>query len=281
MLSSDSVQVDATASCDWLTRTFSNPKIRQFVYDDWQTATSILTAEGHEPSAWQWMGYDGMSVGGLSWGHREDTDILRASGGTAERMFDRFGHYQGNCSRIDIALTLKWPTPQRHTASKAYQKVTGGVDSDKRRSYSLVVNSRGGETLYVGSRSSNQFGRLYDKDAESGLAQIARRWRYEVEFKADRAGKVLELLQSTRDRGKLYLGIVQGFFKPRGVSMPPLADDALVRVEIIEPPKQVDTQLAWLRQQVAPVVGRLQRLGLEDAVVEALRLERVSTHGSY
>lgn len=125
----------------------------------------------------------------------------------------------------------------------------------------------------MGSRASDQFGRLYDKDAEQGLARIASRWRYEVEFKADRAAKVLELLQDSRERGKMYLGIVRGYFEPRGVKLPPLADEQEIKVEVIAPPRTVDTQLAWLRFQVAPIVGKLRRMGLEASVIEALRLE--------
>lgn len=280
MLSSSSVEVQATASCDWLTRTFSDNKIRQFVEQDFVTSAAVLKAEGHETAAWSWMGYDGYSVGGLSWGRRDDGDILRASGGTAERMFDRFGHYHGNCSRLDVALTLKWPTPERHVASQAYSRLVGQSDATKRRLYSLITNSHGGETLYVGSRASDQFGRVYDKDAEQKLARISTRWRYEVEFKADRAVRVLELLQPSRERGKMYLGIVRGFFEPRGVKLPPLADEQEIRVEVLAPPRQVDTQLTWLRDQVRPVVQRLTRLGLEASVMEALRLEGIGTNGN-
>lgn len=280
-MSSNHVIVDASASCDWLTRTFSDNKIRRFVEEDFNDRAAALRLEGHEAAAWSWMGYEGQSIGGLSWGRREDTDILRCSGGTSERMFDTFAHYQGNCSRLDVALTLKWPTPERHVASQAYSRLVGQSDATKRRLYSLITNSHGGETLYVGSRASDQFGRVYDKDAEQGLSRISCRWRYEVEFKADRAKKVLELLQDSRERGIMYLGIVRGFFEPRGVRLPALADEQEIKVEVLAPPRQVDTQLAWLRQQVQPVVGRLRRLGLEASVIEALRLEGVGDHGSH
>lgn len=280
MVTSSSIQVDASASCDWLTRTFSDPKIRRFVQDDFQNSAAALLAEGHEAAAWSWMGYEGQSIGGLSWGQRHDTDILRASGGTAERMFDRFAHYQGNCSRLDVALTLQWPRPNMHVASTTYSRIVGQSDASKRRLYSLITNTKGGETLYVGSRASDQFGRVYDKDAEQGRARIATCWRYEVEFKADRAARVLELLQDSRERGKMYLGVVRGFFEPRGVRLPPLGDDHEVKVEVLAPPRHVDAQLAWLRGQVAPVVGKLQRMGLEASVIEALRLERIPVDGS-
>lgn len=277
---SSAVYVDATASCDWMTRTFSNNKIRAFVEQDFRDRAAVLRAEGHETAAWSWMGYEGESLGGMSWGRRDDTDILRCSGGTAERMFDTFAHYQGNCSRLDVALTLRWPTPERHVASQAYTRLVSQSDATKRRLYSLITNSHGGETLYVGSRSSDQFGRLYDKDAEQKLARISCRWRYEVEFKADRAAKVLELLQDSRQRGIMYLGIVRGFFEPRGVKLPPLADEQEIKVEVIAPPRQVDQQLAWLRDQVRPVVGRLKRLGFEASVIEALRLEGTADNGN-
>lgn len=78
----------------------------------------------------------------------------------------------------------------------------------------------------------------------------------------------------------MYLGVVRGFFEPRGVRLPPLADETEVKIEVLAPPRHVDTQLAWLRSQVRPVVGKLQRMGLEAAVIEALRLEGNASDGS-
>lgn len=271
---------ELSAKCDWFTRTFSDPKIREFVYDDYQIAADILQLDGHEPSSWQWMGYEGMSIAGLTWGHREDGDIVRCTGGLAERMFSRFCNYQGNTSRLDVAVTMSWGKPQRYLATDAYAYICSQRPEESRRTYSLIVNSKGGETLYVGSRSSDQFGRLYDKSAEQGKSPIGREWRYEVEFKKERAVRALELLQNQRDRRKMYLGLVASYFVARGVALPTIEEHTPYKIELADPPRSVETQLAWLRRQVQPVVSKLQRAGLEDAVIEALHLERTSSDGS-
>jgi len=272
--------LNATTSCDWLTRTFSEARIRDLVWSDFHTATDRLRGEGHEHTQWSWMGYEGLSIGGMSWGHRTDGDILRLSGGTAERLFDVFAHYQGNCSRIDIALTVFFDRPSRHLASRNYQRVAELQEPSSIRTYSLIVNSSGGETMYVGSRQSDQFGRLYDKASESKKGDEGTAWRWEVEFKADRAKAVLQKLTATRDRSKLYLNIVSGFFQPRQVDLPAGLGDKPLSIAVQAVPTSDDTQLSWLARQVRPVVKRLVQRGRGADVIEALRLEEEGIHAS-
>jgi len=199
---------EVTASCDWLTRTFSDEKTRRYVNEDFQATLQAWMREGAETQTWEWMGFSGVSCGGMSWGHRADCDMLRLSGGTAELLFPRFAHYGGNCSRLDVAVTFTFGHAKSNVASIWYNELMTMREPADPRSLSLIVNSKGGETLYVGSRQSDQFARLYDKGAETGLLAPGNQWRYEVEFKGERASQALKRLTTTTDRGSMYVGVV-------------------------------------------------------------------------
>lgn len=271
---------DITASCDWLTRTFSQNRIRDLVWKDYHDWVGILTKEGHDYQTWQWMGYEGVSIGGASWGHREDGDILRLTSGVAERLFDTFAHYDGNCSRLDVALTVTFAKPIKNLASRAYRDIALLAEPANIRTYSIIENTRGGETLYAGSRSSDQFGRLYDKNAEQGKGEIGQRWRWEVEFKAARAKAALAKLTGSRDRATLYASIVSGFFTPRQIEVPAGISAQEVAIEVDATPTDDEKQIAWLRRQVRPVVERLFRRGRAADVIEALHIEEGANYAS-
>ncbi len=141
-----------------------------------------------------------------------------------------------------------------------------------------------GETLYIGSRRSDQFGRLYDKAAEeANTALFGRKWRYEVEYKDRRAQNVMKALIEPEKRvplPALIQNAVWWWFDERNI--PPLFDRAYnQRVAFETSGKITDTsrQLTWLTKQVQPTVKRLLAQGEEDAVWAALGLTPPEFHG--
>lgn len=271
MLSYPSV-VSIAASCDWLTLTFKEGYVRKYVSEDAHELLAKYTREGAEGETWAWMGFEGWSIAGVSWGTREDCDILRLSGGMAELLFSRFCHHPCNCSRLDVALTVSFGKPIHHVASLSYQAIELMAEPTIQRVNSLIVNTRGGETLYIGSRSSDQFGRVYDKGVESGRKEMGLEWRYEVEFKSERAGQVLKRLTSTKDRPTLYVALVATFFEKRGVGMPSIQRGMDIEVPLPVVAVSDDRAVAWLAKQVRPTVHRLLQKGKGPEVLIALGL---------
>lgn len=268
------------ASCDWLTRTFSDERVRGRVYERAQEILELWVRDGKDAETWDWMGYSGFAVGGMSWGHRDDSDLLRLSGGTAELLFDSFANHVGNCSRLDIALTFTLARVVKGVASRNYRNLAELQEPAHTKNYSLIVNNKGGETLYVGSRRSDQFGRVYDKNAEEGTGPVGERWRYEVEFKAERASRALTRLTSTEDRRMMYVSLVYGFFMSRNVALPSMPRGLDITIPVPVEHKSADRQLAWLRRQVRPVVDRLIAKGLSGEVMAALGLEGSGVYAS-
>jgi DNA relaxase NicK len=146
----------------------------------------------------------------------------------------------------------------------------------KRRVTSIRNEERPGGTLYIGSRNSDQVGRIYDKAAESGQEKYAGRlWRYEVEFKGDRSKAAFSGLRRHSSQ-KTLAGEIQNavwwWFSERGV--PPLFDKTSDRVAYEVGATVTDTsrKLAWLSTQIRPTVLDLLEAGQHDAVFRALGL---------
>jgi len=141
----------------------------------------------------------------------------------------------------------------------------------------LMEDLRGGATCYVGTRTSEQFARIYNKDAESGDKAYERVWRYEVQLKNKYASKLSEQIA-----GKTYtasshaLVFVKQWLSHRGVSTPWQADAELLplpKVNVSD--TQTDAKLDWLRKQVRPSLRVLLKYGLRDAILEALGLDEL------
>lgn len=129
-----------------------------------------------------------------------------------------------------------------------------------------------GATTYVGSRTSAQFMRLYDKGAESKIGHLTGLWRYEVETKDERAGAVARALFSQRQSDKASAGFVYHAFDRQGVKpafAPPV--DA-PHVEHTRDETDDERRIKWLREHVSKTVSRLIASGLEAEVRAALGL---------
>lgn len=108
-------------------------------------------------------------------------------------------------TRLDLAVdAVGVSCDERHIY---LQSMVGNVRGTA-RNFSLMENSNGGKTLYVGSRSSERFIRLYDKASESGLDGVL--WhRLELETKGMVARSVATLLLQNTDWHSVFTGVVR------------------------------------------------------------------------
>jgi len=273
--------LDVTADVDWLTITTKTNKGRERLFTE---AAAIL--ETIRPNAivkkWAFRGYAGWICESARWGTRPDSDIMVVSGHDAHATWRRLLPLAENVSRLDLACTCKLFYPWPKLAKICFDFVMGIIDFKERRLYSHVENSRIGDTLYIGSRSSPQFGRFYDKGVESKTAAPGHIWRYEIEFKEHRAralGKELQkILGENPEWNTLLLPAmiaktVRLWYRSRGVETlytieaKPLLSDISARIT------SDDIILEWLSTQVAPSVQGLVDREKTDAVLIALGLD--------
>jgi len=121
-------------------------------------------------------------------------------------------HSGGNITRLDIAKDI---TGQAVNLEKIYQhfKTHGsGGSAEKVHRHDDIS---GGFTIYIGSRTSERFVRLYDKAKESNLP--GELWtRFEIETKGMVARSLAERLCSSVEWGFTFDGIVTRMANQRG-----------------------------------------------------------------
>lgn len=153
-----------------------------------------------------------------------------------------------NVTRIDLAID--WHDPL-YLATMKFALDTGDAVT-RARDWNLI-QGKTGTTLYVGSRTSEKFLRIYDKAAEKGVD--ATWFRIELECKGDFARGVALHVDGI---GYEYFGdIIRGFcdwptnpYWAQATTSPTLLEG------IPRPEKQRDT-FAWLMKTVAPSVAKL------------------------
>jgi hypothetical protein len=263
------------AGVDWITVTASEDDQRKALFTRFQVARERQQATvGQIIKPFKWRGYCGLSMSGLRWGTRLDSDILIASGPLANTYWKLFARSATNITRLDLAVTCEVnpPLPKLH---ETYYNNLGYEGSNWAK---WDNNRKKGKTLYVGSRISDQIGRIYDKGREADLTPVSGSiWRYEIEYHREYAQQAINrLLVETCPRlgpGKLITSTVYKWFDYRNI--PPIFSlrNTSPPIEVHCHARDEDTErsLTWLRVQVSPTVRRLIGARRTD-VLDALGL---------
>lgn len=131
-----------------------------------------------------------------------------------------------------------------------------------------------GETVYIGSRESDYFIRIYNKSVESGWQHPdGDIWRIEVQWGNPIANEVSHGIRGMGFTDRKLFGVVAEWCERAGVLFGPRwGYKPLVRFEA--PRSDTDNQrsIEWLKRGVRSTVARLTRDGEYDKVEEALGL---------
>lgn len=270
---------------DWLTATSFD---RQKGARMGQLAVQMMRREevlGCMPKSWGMAGYQGWSTGSVQTGERDDSIIIRLGSLLARSSWRLAYECSDGVSRLDCQYTLRSGLAPARLIKRHYAQAKNHLGKDRRPgTVSLFTSSDGSSTLYLGKRTSEQFGRVYDKGAESGLEEYDGAVRYEVEFKGDRAKQVALLLSQCTNE---YLEVsirVNTFFQDRGISPPrpaitvdgrPLpanfcfpSDLAPIRSKLTD----LERRCRWLGRSVAPFATELVSEGKGHLLLTSLGL---------
>lgn len=245
-----------------------------------QKAIANLEAVGgYHRREWHFFGYQGIVLTKKNTGHfaygeannEEMGTIVQASGHLADRYVFDFLSPLSRWSRLDLAVDVKTETSSPSFLQGCYDWiVSNGI---KARKYSLIQNNMGGTTLYVGARSSNEFGRCYDKGAELGEEE-GKHWRYEIELKDTKAKHAIKVLQSMHtgkvDKSGAISSTVYDWFLKR--SIPPIwrrGDTDGIDLKVTAKTSTDDQRLLWIKTSVAPSVKEMLSVGKVE-VLDAL-----------
>lgn len=249
-----------------------------------QSVTNLLhTIElSKKRRPWRFLQYAGYTVtekdGHVSWGQSARGGIVQASGIIAARMAQEADNWlpqQYRVTRLDFAVTFLLGEPQG---------IVSSLLENRREDWRFILPhvTKGGGTLYVGNRTSDRFGRVYDKGAElntdlseADQVPVNRLWRAEVEYKAKAARAAYDLWRSkatTDDRRQFICETVLTWFQERGVFLPVICTSPSVVSVASRASDEVRT-LRWFHEQVRPAIWRLVEGGMSAEVEQALSLK--------
>jgi len=185
------------------------------------------------------------------------------AGATSKMIAEHHQASYDRCTRVDLALDVR---DEKLIISKLASIVKHGSTKVKTKSYSHILSQDGGETLYLGSRQSEQYLRIYNKAAQQ---EIAGDWiRIELELKGSRAHQIGVQLAMTKDSE--MAAVTRGLIKnladfDESVWQRVVGDMAvsIAKAQVNEP----DTK-GWLLGSVAPAMGRYIRETDDQAIVE-------------
>jgi len=227
---------------------------------------------GNESRPWSMAGFRGWRCGGIEIGVRGDEAIVRASGAVSELHWKKLVAVASNVTRFDVQATVRMASSVTRRISACQRAAQRDAERYKgKRIVRWVADNQGGYTLYLGSRQSLVFGRIYDKYAKSKLDHYRNAVRYEVQFQHDAARTLATVLERCGDTSPRFAAHCQGFFRSRGVPLEIAPADGAT-ISCSRTRSDNEKNLAWLQKAVRPCVQRLMDAGEGERVMRALGL---------
>lgn len=270
--------IATTVGVDWITATL--PKEAHY-HQKWLSgAYELLELVGNEGNVLEPrsnQGYAGVGAGASFVGSRDDSSMAVFSSHSAHIAYRNLWRPDVHISRLDLQVTVKYSKMPVTIARRAYKDaITANniLPEGRKRNIRIIVGTSGGDTLYIGSPTSDQLGCLYNKDVESHSSEYKSSWRYEVRLKNDRATSAYHALVERPERANNFISAyVSNWYANRGVEVPWDTDGD---IELPSSPRALPTddeaRLNWLRTQVAPAIRALQGRVSRDTILEALGL---------
>lgn len=260
------------ASVDYITCTSATKDAQRALWSVGERVLHRGESEGEHATRWHANGYDGWSNGRVTIAARKDGSMLRISGQQAQYEWLKCIAAAENCSRLDLAVDCELDNPVTTLTRQIYRDVRHVPPKNGRPpKRSLILSGDGGSTVYIGARSSEQFGRVYDKGRETKTLPVGRWWRWEVELKGRASWNYANLLSRSDDHRTLLCAMVNHWFLSRsthGYTTSSIWPGVPQSVE----KSSIEQKLSWLAQSVRPTVSLLvDRLG-RDRVMHCLGL---------
>lgn len=262
------------AGVDWITCTARGESARGAFKAQGEAILQETTAGGVEVTASRLRDYVGWRVPGAFIGTRRDDDIIVLSSSHAARHWRTVAQPATNVSRLDLQVTV-WTHGEQPALSRwYYQRLKRMKPSRGRpRSLSLIQTYPHGDTLYVGKRQSDCFGRCYDYASAHKSAEPRTVWRFETEFKRAMALNHSNALLSNSDDRGVASAVVASWFKSRGVR-PTWSSCEFSGLQNVFPSEAQRDVLLWFETSLSKTIARAIKQNGVSAVLDALHLSQ-------
>jgi len=171
---------------------------------------------------------------------------------------------QARITRLDLAIDVH-DEPVDIIGLTRCKQVKGEEGSAKK--WNLITGSDNGVTLYIGSRKSEKFMRIYNKAAEMSLEGVM--WsRFELEVKQDTCATIAAAIV-TLQSGEIphYVkGLMRGLFNPADTLYQQIMDVPSIHVGSTKDTS--DNTLKWLYDSVAKTLAKQMQLHSDVNVFE-------------
>lgn len=252
-------------------------------FGSWMVAEEVQ--RGCKDSSWRATGYHGRHAGGTAFGVGAQGCIVRASSRCAREHWRQLLTLADNVTRLDVQVTVRPVAGPTATLSRHHKELLKAPRGrGKEVKFHAWYGPAGIESIEIGKRVSDRFGRVYDKGLQSGLVEWQGCLRYEVELHRHLALRTALLLDSQEQDQAEMLSQVHTFMSVRGLrlgfSPQPAARSAVNDALELRPrrsvtsafdhPPEVVRVLRWLANSVRPSVQRLIESGYGEEVSRAL-----------
>jgi len=259
-----------SSGVDWVTCVYKSQDLEKRLQIALDEIVHEQYASGNKLKPWGLAGYRGWCCGGVQCGEREDGWCVRLSSEVARLNWWDFYQECDNITRLDCQVTVRFPGDPAAMVVKAEQQAKRYKKKHKAKwDCRWVGSTDGSRTLYIGSRWSDHFMRIYDKARQSKLECYQGCARYEVQFNRwlarYHAGRLAN--QNTVQGG--CAARCSAFMVDHGVSRQFPAND-MSHVCASAVPKNYERSLRWLTDQVRPTVQHLISIGLYSEVCSSL-----------
>lgn len=268
-----------TAGVDWVSCTLG---VNEVDYQVWKGdalyALQKVCDEGYTLITRKLLGFEGYGAGNSFVGENATHGYAQFTGEKAHWAYDYLIHPKAHYSRIDLQITAKYEVAALNEGKRCYRAAMDNnkaLPSGRRRKIWLIIGSDGGDTCYIGSASSDQRARIYNKEIQSEAISYTRCWRYEVVWRNELATLLARnVLNGVTPREHHIMAIVLDWLAKRGVKLPDMARREVVVLPIERTrPTEHEASLKWLREQVRPTLERLRQANLYHQALGALGID--------
>lgn len=214
------------------------------------------------------MGYVGPQFEGLFIGSRPDGHMVRVSSDTARWVGHDLLRRGGRASRIDLQITVWLGGIQdaflRSDFVTACQHKYGRGSPPR---IAIIDTNRGPEGVTIGSRASESYGRIYDKQKESKEERYEGCLRYEVEFKGELAHSIGAILAGYTSPLIAMSDMVEKWFMARGVLIPDGGGKVQDLIPLKRPPTSLERSRGWITRNIAPTI---YKIALEQGICQTM-----------
>lgn len=261
------------AGVDWITLTCAEPESRDRFREIGVSLLHVQGEMGEKITPSTVLGFEGLKTEGVGYGEMQAMSYLRLSGQMAQHYWRQPYDLATNCSRIDLQVTVgDVDQPAEQIVVHHAEAVKHHAGWLRPPTIDLRLSNRSSPTLYLNTRQSSTFGRVYDKANESKEARWSKCLRYEAQFHGKRALFTASRVRSCGADPVEAVPRVSSFFCMKGLSLPWKFEQQHVPMSARR--RSIPTRrLRWLSTQVRGCVTSLIEAGYEREVFEAMGLE--------